>query len=116
MRQKKITEENAIYVLVCSWSEQSGDGDVEQPDAFTSPVKAHNVMIKRVLKYIEQHHGIKKTGEFNQDNVFEVMVNGDIMDTKQALMSLTEHATDIEVNVDENGTWARWKLSKVYVE
>ena len=116
MATKTTSKKQTVYVLVCEWRDRHGEEDVNDPQAFSSLSSAQQAMSDDVICYLDEHDGFTDDDKLDIDSIY--CVNDDMDDrltSRKAIAKDAKKRTCYDVNVDDEGTWARWNITKVTV-
>lgn len=113
-----------VYVLVFDWHDRHGESAINEPVVCVGLKKARNVMLDSIESYIDQFGGWKSVSddklkdEINYtEGIHQIDYTGeDELVTRADLRKYVARHTSVEINVDDNGTYASWSISRVKIQ
>ena len=132
MAQKKnikAVEANAIYgkhvyVLVFDWHDRHGESAIDEPVVCVGLKKARQAMCESIENYIDQFAGWKSwnedelTDEIDYEHGIHQIDYEDETEivTRADLRKYVRRQTNVSINVDDEGTYANWSISRVKIQ
>ena len=132
MAQKKnikAVEANAIYgkrvyVLVFDWHDRHGESAIDEPVVCVGLKKARKAMCDDIENYIDQFAGWKSwnedelTDEIDYEHGIHQIDYEDEAEivTRADLRKYVRRQTNVSINVDDDGTYANWSISRVKIQ
>lgn len=132
MAQKKnikAVEANAIYgkhvyVLVFDWHDRHGESAIDEPVVCVGLKKARQAMCESIENYIDQFAGWKSwnedelTDEIDYEHGIHQIDYEDEAEivTRADLRKYVRRQTNVSINVDDDGTYANWSISRVKIQ
>ena len=113
--KKSTNTKSVVYSLVCEWRDRHGDEGVDSPRIFTTLSAAKEAMATDVTKYIDNFDGFANN-EVDWDAIYSINDDYDISMTRTDVANAAKNASEFNVNVDDDGTWAHWTISQVSTE
>ncbi len=115
-----------VYVLVCDWHDRHGESAVNEPVVCVGLKKARKAMCDDIENYIDQFAGWKRLNDSEDSpkdeiNYTEVIHQIDYeaaenLVTRADLRKYVGRHTNVSINVDDNGTYAGWSISRVKIQ
>lgn len=113
-----------VYVLVFDWHDRHGESAVNEPVVCVGLKKARQAMCDSVENYIDQFAGWKSWNEDElKDEIdYEHGIHQiDYEDEKEIvtradLRKYVGRQTNVSINVDDDGTYANWSISRVKIQ
>jgi hypothetical protein len=102
-----------VYVVVKSWKDRHGDEGV-YTEVFGKRKSANEHLTDDIKTYLEIHDGITDDGAMNTESLtsFEAWDINSEECTLAEFQKAAAKAGHAEVNVDGDGTYATWSVSK----
>lgn len=113
-----------VYVLVFDWHDRHGESAINTPVVRVTLKDARKVMLDSIESYIDQFGGWKSVSddklkdEINYtEGIHQIDYKGeDELVTRADLRKYVARQTSVEINVDDNGTYASWSISRVKIQ
>jgi hypothetical protein len=106
-----------VYVVQNSWKDRHGEEGFGVPRVTNSLKKARKAMSEDVVEYLKLFEGaVDEDGVIDSNVINEV--NGEQVE-KQTLDSVVKDVLEndsYEVNIDSEGTYSTWEITRVEVE
>ena len=113
-----------VYVLVFDWHDRHGESAINEPVVCVGLKKARQTMCDQIENYIDQFAGWKSLcGDELKDEIdytsgihqIDYEAETEIV-TRADLRKYVARHTDVTINVDDNGTYASWSISRVKIQ
>jgi hypothetical protein len=113
-----------VYVLVFDWHDRHGESAVNEPVVCVGLKKARQAMCDSIENYIDQFAGWKSWNEDElKDEIdYEHGIHQiDYEDEKEIvtradLRKYVGRQSNVSINVDDDGTYANWSISRVKIQ
>ena len=113
-----------VYVLVCDWHDRHGESDVNEPIVCVGLKKARKTMCDQIENYIDQFAGWKSLNEDERKDEIDYEHGIHQIDyedekeivTRADLRKYVGRQTYVSINVDDDGTYASWTISRVKIQ
>lgn len=113
-----------VYVLVHDWHDRHGESAVNEPVVCVGLKKARQAMCDSVENYIDQFAGWKNlnedelTDEIDYEHGIHQIDYEDEKEivTRADLRKYVRRQTNMSINVDDDGTYANWSISRVKIQ
>lgn len=113
-----------VYVLVFDWHDRHGESAVNEPVVCVGLKKARQTMCDQIENYIDQFAGWKS---WNEDELKDEIdyehgihqidyADGADIVTRADLRKYVRRQTNVSINVDDDGTYANWSISRVKIQ
>lgn len=115
-----------VYVLVFDWHDRHGESAVNEPVVCVGLKKARKTMCDQIENYIDQFAGWKRLNDKDDSPNDEIdykagihqidyEAEADIV-TRADLRKYVRRQTNVSINVDDDGTYANWSISRVKIQ
>ena len=113
-----------VYVLVFDWHDRHGESAINEPVVCVGLKKARQTMCDQIENYIDQFAGWKSLcGDELKDEIdytagirqIDYEAETEIV-TRADLRKYVARQTNVSINVDDNGTYASWSISRVKIQ
>ena len=113
-----------VYVLVFDWHDRHGESAINEPVVCVGLKKARQTMCDQIENYIDQFAGWKSLcGDELKDEIdytsgihqIDYEAESEIV-TRADLRKYVARQTNVSINVDDNGTYASWSISRVKIQ
>ena len=112
-----------VYVLVFDWHDRHGESAINEPVVCVTLKDARKVMLDSIESYIDQFGGWKSVSDDKlkdeidyTEGIHQIDYEGeDELVTRADLRKYVARKTDVVINVDDNGTYASWSISRVKI-
>ena len=113
-----------VYVLVFDWHDRHGESAINEPVVCVGLKKARKNMLDSIESYIDQFGGWKNLSSNKlkdeidyTEGIHQIDYQGeDELVTRADLRKYVARQTSVEINVDDNGTYASWSISRVKIQ
>lgn len=113
-----------VYVLVCDWHDRHGESAVNEPVVCVGLKKARKTMCDQIENYIDQFAGWKSWNEDERKDEIDYTAGIHQIDyedeskivTRADLRKYVGRKTNVSINVDDDGTYANWSISRVKIQ
>ena len=113
-----------VYVLVCDWHDRHCESDVNEPIVCVGLKKARKTMCDQIENYIDQFAGWKSLNEDERKDEIDYKSGIRQIDyeaeteivTRADLRKYVGRQTYVSINVDDDGTYASWTISRVKIQ
>ena len=113
-----------VYVLVFDWHDRHGESAVNEPVVCVGLKKARQAMCDSVENYIDQFAGWKSWNEDELKDEIDYEHGIHQIDyedeaeivTRADLRKYVRRQTNVSINVDDDGTYANWSISRVKIQ
>ena len=113
-----------VYVLVFDWHDRHGESAVNEPVVCVGLKKARQAMCDSIENYIDQFAGWKSwnedelTDEIDYEHGIHQIDYEDEAEivTRADLRKYVRRQTNVSINVDDDGTYANWSISRVKIQ
>jgi hypothetical protein len=115
-----------VYVLVCDWHDRHGESAVNEPVVCVGLKKARKTMCDQIENYIDQFAGWKRLNDNDDSLKDEIDYTAGIHQidyedeskivTRADLRKYVGRKTNVSINVDDDGTYANWSISRVKIQ
>ena len=113
-----------VYVLVCDWHDRHCESDVNEPIVCVGLKKARKTMCDQIENYIDQFAGWKSLNEDERKDEIDYEHGIHQIDyedekeivTRADLRKYVGRQTYVSINVDDDGTYASWTISRVKIQ
>lgn len=132
MAQKKnikVIEAEAIlgktvYVMVHDWHDRHGESEINEPVVCVGLKKARKAMGESIENYIDEFAGWKSLNEDELKDEIDYEHGIHQIDyedeseivTRADLRKYVRRQTNVSINVDDDGTYANWSISRVKIQ
>ena len=113
-----------VYVLVFDWHDRHGESAINEPVVCVCLKKARKTMCDQIANYIDQFAGWKSLcGDELKDEIdyekgihqIDYAAETEIV-TRADLRKYVARQTNVSINVDGDGTYASWSISRVKIQ
>lgn len=113
-----------VYVLVFDWHDRHGESAINEPVVCVGLKKARQTMCDQIENYIDQFAGWKSWNEDERKDEIDYENGIHQIDyeavteivTRADLRKYVGRQTNVSINVDDNGTYASWSISRVKIQ
>lgn len=113
-----------VYVLVFDWHDRHGESAINEPVVCVGLKDARKTMLDSIESYIDQFGGWKSVSDDKlkdeidyTSGIHQIDYKGeDELVTRADLRKYVARQTSVEINVDDNGTYASWSISRVKIQ
>lgn len=113
-----------VYVLVFDWHDRHGESAINEPVVCVGLKKARQTMCDQIENYIDQFAGWKSWNEDELKDEIDYehgICQIDYEDEKEIvtradLRKYIGRQTAVSINVDDDGTFANWSISRVKIQ
>lgn len=113
-----------VYVLVCDWHDRHGESAVNEPVVCVGLKTARKTMCDQIENYIDQFAGWKSWNEDERKDEIDYTAGIHQIDyedeskivTRADLRKYVGRKTNVSINVDDDGTYANWSISRVKIQ
>lgn len=113
-----------VYVLVFDWHDRHGESAINEPVVCVGLKKARQTMCDQIENYIDQFAGWKSLNEDELKDEIDYKEGIRQIDfeaeteivTRADLRKYVRRQTNVSINVDDNGTYASWSISRVKIQ
>jgi hypothetical protein len=115
-----------VYVLVCDWHDRHGESAVNEPVVCVGLKKARKTMCDQIENYIDQFAGWKRLNDNDDSLKDEIDYTAGIHQidyedeskivTRADLRKYVGRKINVSINVDDDGTYANWSISRVKIQ
>ena len=113
-----------VYVLVCDWHDRHGESAINEPVVCVGLKKARQTMCDQIENYIDQFAGWKSLNEDERKDEIDYEHGIHQIDyedekeivTRADLRKYVGRQTYVSINVDDDGTYASWTISRVKIQ
>ena len=113
-----------VYVLVFDWHDRHGESAVNEPVVCVGLKAARKAMCDQIENYIDQFAGWKSwnedelTDEIDYEHGIHQIDYEDESKivTRADLRKYVRRQTNLSINVDDDGTYANWSISRVKIQ
>lgn len=113
-----------VYVLVFDWHDRHGESAVNEPVVCVGLKKARQTMCDQIENYIDQFAGWKSWNEDELKDEIDYEHGIRQIDyedeskivTRADLRKYVGRQTNMSINVDDDGTYANWSISRVKIQ
>ena len=115
-----------VYVLVFDWHDRHGESAVNEPVICVGLKKARQTMCDQIENYIDQFAGWKRLNDNDDSLKDEIDYTAGIHQidyedeskivTRADLRKYVRRQTNVSINVDDDGTYANWSISRVKIQ
>ena len=130
MAQKKNTKAaesisgKTVYVLVFDWHDRHGESAINEPVVCVTLKAARKAMLDQIESYIDQCGGWKNLSRNKlkdeidySEGIHQIdYEDEDELVTRADLRKYVARHTDVTINVDDDGTYASWTISRVKIQ
>ena len=119
-QSKKKTDKPTIGIKILSSmlaDRHSGDPTLMEPKPFINIDNAREEMNRDVINYLNGFEAVDpKSGAIDYDTIDSIDGGQDYENVKDLSEYITSEADSIEINVDSDGTWAKWDITESSLE
>lgn len=113
-----------VYVLVFDWHDRHGESAVNEPVVCVGLKKARQTMCDQIENYIDQFAGWKSWNEDELKDEIDYEHGIQQIDyedekeivTRADLRKYVGRQDYVSINVDDDGTYANWSISRVKIQ
>jgi hypothetical protein len=113
-----------VYVLVFDWHDRHGESAVNEPVVCVGLKKARQTMCDQIENYIDQFAGWKSWNEDELKDEIDYEHGIQQIDyedekeivTRADLRKYVGRQSNVSINVDDDGTYANWSISRVKIQ
>ena len=113
-----------VYVLVFEWHDRHGESAVNEPVVCVGLKKARQTMCDQIENYIDQFAGWKSWNEDELKDEIDYEHGIQQIDyedekeivTRADLRKYVGRQDYVSINVDDDGTYANWSISRVKIQ
>lgn len=113
-----------VYVLVFDWHDRHGESAINEPVVCVGLKKARQTMCDQIENYIDQFAGWKSLNDDElkdeidyKEGICQIDFEAETeIVTRADLRKYVGRQTNVSINVDDNGTYASWSISRVKIQ
>ena len=113
-----------VYVMVCDWHDRHGESAVNEPVVCVSLKRARKAMCEDIENYIDQFGGWKSLNDDERKDELDYNEGIHQIDyedeeeivTRADLRKYVKSKSNVSINVDDDGTYAGWSISRVKIQ